>query len=124
VTVQSNKSKKKNENRCLKKIKSFYNEYGIGPIILALMVLAVLFSAVIDEQNKLELERYKVATIKKSKPHLLLPSRLFINEEEIITNYTLVKMDDEYKIDVLDDKNNHVKFIPIFKVKVVEKIKD
>ena len=124
MTVQSNKSKKKIENKCLKKIKSFYNEYGAGPILLVLLVSAVLFGAVIDEQNKLELERYKVATIKKSKPHLLLPSSPFTNEEEIITNYNLVKMDDKYKIDVLDDKNNHIKFIPLLKVKVVEKIKD
>jgi len=124
MTVQSNKSKKKTENQGVKKIKSFYNEYGAGPILLVLLVFAVLFGAVMDEQNKLELEKYKVSVIKKSKPRLLLPKRAFINDEEVITNYTLVKMDDEYKIDVLDSKNNHVKFVPLFEVKVVEKIKD
>ena len=121
MTINSNKTEKTVLFKGLRKwFKDTWKTYGIFPYIMTVVVGIVLILS-INEENQKQMDRdKKVAFVKANHPTLIYEENLFF-DEQIITDYKLVKMDNEYKVDILKD-GKHFDYILLYKVKAIEVI--
>jgi len=121
MTINSNKKEKTIWFKGIRNwFKDTWEEYGFLPYVFVLIIATVLALSINEEQQKQTSRDKKVQIVKSSHPTLIYEGNIFY-DEQIITDYKLVKMNDTYKVDILKD-GKHFDYILLSKVKAIEVI--
>ena len=125
MTISSNTDNKKypkKDNKVILWFKSMYKENGPMFLIFPFLIVFAIVGGFVEDTLKSDEQLAKVEMIKSNKPMLVCNFSLNCGDDRY-TNYNLMKIDKEYKIDVLDNNNTHVRYVMLYRVDIVELIK-